>query len=111
MTIEYWAESEDGRLLLVTRPSNDWDYEDFQLFFGPSERVDERAVTSVVRQRDGGTTTIQFRAGGSAIAYAIAYFPTPSRDEDSTLSLDGNGQKLTLLSSNPATSNAAFYCR
>jgi hypothetical protein len=107
ITLEYWAGTEDGHLLLVTRPSNDWAYEDFRLFFGPSERIGERRVTNVLRERDGGTTTIEFLAGGSV----IAYFPSPLRDADSTLSLGGEELTLTPLSSDPFASDLVFYCR
>lgn len=105
--VEYWAKVEDGRVVLVIRPDTDWDYEDFRLFLGPKQRVAEREVTSVVRQRDGGTTTIEFVADGDA----VAYFPAASRDEPSTLTVAGDELELTLLSSDPSEADATFYCR
>ena len=60
--VEYAAEIPDGRRLVVTRPQDDWGYEDFRLFLGPPERVEERKVSSVQRARDGGTTTIRSRS-------------------------------------------------
>ena len=105
--VEYWAKAEDGRFVLVTRPDTDWDYEDFRLFLGPKDHIAERKVTSVVRQRDGGTTTIEFEADGSA----VAYFPVASSDETSTLTAGGDELELTLLSSDPDETDATFYCR
>jgi hypothetical protein len=65
------------------------------------EGIEERKVTNVLRERDGGTTTIEFLAEGSV----TAYFPSPLRDADSTLSLGGEELTLTLLSSDPLASD------
>jgi hypothetical protein len=64
--IEYIASVETGERLVVTRPTEDWTYDDFRLFIGEPERLIERQVTSVVRARDGGSTWIRFDFGGEA---------------------------------------------
>ena len=107
VTIEYWATTADGRLLLVTRPTNDWTYMDFRLFLGTSERVEEYEVTEVIRARDGGTTTITFLEETNA----SAYFPAPSLAANAVLTENGSKQDLTMLSTSPDASGAEFYCR
>jgi hypothetical protein len=70
--IEYAATLPDGRLLLVTRPTDEMTYSDFRLYLGPTESIAERVVASVSRALDGGTTSILFDIDG---AQATAYFP------------------------------------
>jgi hypothetical protein len=81
--VEYAAEVPDGRRLVVVRPQDDWSYDDFRLFLGPPDRVEQRKVNSVQRARDGGTTTISFQFNGAA---AEAFFPAPQNvNEPATL--------------------------
>jgi hypothetical protein len=75
VAIEYYAEVEDGSKLLVTRPVDDWDYEDFRVFFGTPEPLVEREVGEVLRATDGGSTTIRFRVDGTDY---LADFPIES---------------------------------
>lgn len=82
--LEYAAETDDGRLMVVTRPRDDWAYEDFRVFFGSVDALDERIVHSVARQEDGGTTLIELELDGAA---ATAYFP---------VELDGPPEPWTL---------------
>ena len=50
--LEYNAQATDGRFLVVVRPKDEWTYEDFRVFFGPSDRVAQRHVAkSVTRPR------------------------------------------------------------
>lgn len=70
--VEYAAETDDHRILVVTRPRDDWAYEDFRVFLGPVDALDERIVHSVARQTDGGTTFIELELDGVA---ATAHFP------------------------------------
>ncbi|MCK9459160.1 MAG: hypothetical protein M0R80_05940 [Proteobacteria bacterium] len=67
--IEYYAEVEDGSRLLVTRPENDWDYEDFRLFLGVGT-LTEREIVEVLRSSSG--TEIRFLVDG---AEWVADFP------------------------------------
>lgn len=105
--VEYAADSPDGRRLVVTRPEDDWSYEDFRLFLGPPERVEERKVDSVTRARDGGTTTIRFQLDGAA---AEAFFPTPQNvTEPATLKHGGQTFTLTVTRGTPPT-GLQFLC-
>lgn len=95
VTVEYWAGLPDGRTLIVTRPEQDWDYSDFRLFLGTQDRMLEHPVSSVVRARDGGTTTIVFTADGGR---ATAFFPSALADDATpTLTMDGATVALTLV--------------
>ncbi len=105
--VEYWVQTEDGQLLLVTRPTYDWDYTDFRVFFGPPDRVDERIVDEVQRLRDGGTTMITFDIDGTQ---ATATFPTPSGDDEPWMELGGETFALTEVTADPHE-GADFYCR
>lgn len=51
----------DGRIIVVTRPLDDWDYEDFRVYFGPRDRVSERLVYSASRD---SRTVIEFDLDG-----------------------------------------------
>jgi hypothetical protein len=72
VTVEYVATTSDGSVLLVTRPTDDWTYNDFRLFLGPIDRITERQVSNVTRYTDGGSTYITFALDGSS---AKASFP------------------------------------
>jgi len=108
--VEYLAQTEDGRVLVILRPTDDWDYEDFRLFLGEADALDERAIDSVVREKDGGTTTIEFELDG---AIATAYFPVmygPAGFEHGpwTLTLADQTTDLTELAAIPQP--AGFRC-
>jgi hypothetical protein len=81
--VEYFARTENGEQIVVTRPRDDWSYEDFRLFYGTSVLA-ERQVLDVTRLRDGGTTTLVFELDGTE---ASALFPA---------SLDGTPNAPTL---------------
>ena len=66
VTIEYVADVSDGTIIVVTRPSDDWTYDDFHLFWGTSGELSEREVVNVTRTRSGGTT-IQFSGGDGPV--------------------------------------------
>jgi hypothetical protein len=114
VTVEYFGRLEDDRYVVVTRPEHDWSYEDFRAFIGPSDRVLERRVSSVARQRDGGTTTIVIEIEGER---AELYFPVQREAErfvpgPATLSQDGN--TLAIERQPPereALEKLAFVCR
>ena len=107
---EYVATLPDGRVMLVTRPLDDWSYQDFRLFLGPPSAVAERQVASVTRFKDGGTTTILFDLDG---VQATAYFPVVVADASfaagpATLTVGGVVTSLTRATTPP--SNAAYLC-
>jgi hypothetical protein len=110
--LEYLARSEDGALLVVGRPAEDGTYEDFRLFFGPEQRLAERTIWNVVRQRDGGTTHIEFDLGGED---ADAFFPITFMDDQfqpgpATLTIGGETMPLTRLAASELPDGAAFVC-
>ncbi|HKP60867.1 MAG TPA: hypothetical protein VJV78_29260 [Polyangiales bacterium] len=45
VTVEFVADVEDGSRIVVMRPTDDWDYEDFRLFDGKDGRLIERRTT------------------------------------------------------------------
>ena len=93
VTVEYAADLTDGRRLVVIRPTDDWDYEDFRLFLGPADHMEERDVVAVTRYRDGGTTRIRCVIEGKE---SEAFFPTPWRPSDPAyLEIGGVRQELT----------------
>jgi len=105
--VEYLGTVEDGRRLVVTRPADDWSYEDFRLFLG-AESLVERKVSQVLRARDGGTTDIHFDLDGTS---AVAHFPAPSRGGPATLTAGG---RLLTISTQPAGTRpegVSFLCR
>lgn len=106
--VEYLADLPDGRRMLVIRPQDDWTYDDFRVFVGPSERMEERKVTSVTRLRDGGTTTIVFELDG---AKATAFFPAPMRAEPVTLEVSGEKTTFARVVAGERPEGASFFCR
>jgi len=110
--IEYLVETERGELLLVVRPADEeLDYDDFRLFFGPPERLLEREVETVRRQRDGGTTNILFQLNGDE---ADAFFPILFSDGafepgPATLEVDDRSVALMPVERN-VLDEAEFLC-
>ena len=108
--VEYAAALADGDVMVVTRPRDDWSYEDFRLFLGPMGAVAERKVGNVVRAKDGGSTTITFDLDGSS---AVASFPVVFADGGfapgpATLTVAGTTTSLTRQGSQPA--GATYLC-
>jgi hypothetical protein len=109
ITVEYIATLPDGKWLVVTRPSDDWTYDDFRLFLGPTDQIAERAVSSVIRFRDGGSTTITFDYDGSS---TVASFPVVLSDASfspgpATLTIAGATISLTRQ---PTLPTATYLC-
>ena len=101
VVVEYSAKVESTRRLIVTRPEHDWSYEDFRVFFGESDRVEEQNVISVVRALDGGSTWIRFKLGAED---AEAFFPTrlqapgeQAPTEPDTLEIGSKSLEIELL--------------
>jgi len=110
VVVEYAAALADGDVMVVTRPRDDWSYEDFRLFLGPMGAVAERSVGNVVRGKDGGSTTITFDLDGSS---AVASFPVVFADGGSapglaTLTVGGTTTSLTRQGAQPA--GATYLC-
>jgi hypothetical protein len=107
---EYVASTNDGNVLLVTCPIDDYSYSNFRAFYGPATAMVERSVSSVTRYKDGGSTWIVFDLDGST---ATASFPVVFADASfapgpATLTNGAQSTSLTRLSSPPA--NASYIC-
>ena len=111
MEVEYAAELEDGRLLVVLGPRDVQSYDDYRLFFGTRAHLEERPIGSFGRLRDGGTTTIDFELDGAS---AQAFFPIDFVDEmfvagQPELHIDDESIGIELLDDAPPA-GATYYC-
>jgi hypothetical protein len=110
--IEYSAELTDGRALVVLRPRDFNDYSEFRVFFGPVDRLEERELTSAARQRDGGSTDLEFEVDGQP---AHAFFPVESTEDgfmpgEPELTIDGDSVALSLTTPAQSPADASYYC-
>jgi hypothetical protein len=110
--IEYNATLSDGRALLVVRPSDDWTYQDFRVFFGATDHMAERPVGQVVRYTDGGSTTINFTIDGVA---AVASFPVQLSPGGlvkgpATLTIGATQFPLTLAPTDSPPAGESYFC-
>jgi hypothetical protein len=108
--VEYITTLSDGRWLLVTRPAEDWSYNDFRLFLGPVDRIAEHAVSNAARALDGGSTTITFDYDGTlavasfrVVAADASFLPGPA-----TLTIANQTLSLTRQSALPG--GATYVC-
>lgn len=109
---EYVANVEDEKLLVVLRPRDFTSYDEFRVFFGTPERLEECPVQNVTRAHDGGSTEIDFSVNGDE---AVAYFPIEFVDEKftpgaPTLTIDDVGLDISLGDSASA-GEAGYFCR
>jgi hypothetical protein len=110
VVVEYTASLPSGEVMVVTRPRDDWSYEDFRLFLGNLGAVAERRVTDVARMLNGGSTYIRFDLDGQQ---AEAYFPVMLVDGGfapgpATLTVAGTTTALTRQDGAPA--GAQYLC-
>jgi hypothetical protein len=105
VSLEYAAQLDDGRWIVVTSPRDAEGYEEFRAFFGPLDAMHEHTIEDVGRELDGGTTTIEIDVDG---ALATAYFPADRHGLPSTLTLDGEIETLTRL--DVAPDGATYRC-
>ena len=109
---EYVAEVEGENLLVVLRPRDLADYDEFRVFYGKPERLEECIVQNVSRAKDGGSTLIDFSVNGDE---AVAYFPVEFVDDEftpgaPTLTIDDVGLDIALGDSASAA-EAGYFCR
>jgi hypothetical protein len=110
VTTEYVASTEDGYYVVVVRPTYDWTFDDFRVYFGTAAKMSERDVVNVTRYWDGGTTQVAFNLNGST---TTAYFPVIQTDGGfgdgpATLTIGSQTLPLTRLSAPPA--DAIYVC-
>ena len=82
VAIEYVADVDDGSVIVVTHPADDYTYTDFRLFWGPAGIVAERKVDDVTRTRSGDTDIV-FEVGpalGDTVTAHFTYVLEPSAD-------------------------------
>jgi hypothetical protein len=104
---EYDARTADGHRLFVTRPKTDGHDEDFRVFYGTPERMEERELVSATR---GSTTYLVFAVDG---VEHTAVFPSQLSAPSVTprLSSAGSSQALTVLAPVSPGADLTFYCR
>jgi hypothetical protein len=112
IVVEYVAEVEGEELLVVLRPRDLTGYEEFRVFYGKPERLEECPVQNVSRALDGGSTQIDFSVNGDE---AVAYFPVElvggqfTRGAP-TLTIDDVGLEIS-LSSDDRLEGAGYFCQ
>jgi hypothetical protein len=112
VVIEYLAHTDGGDTLLVTRPDDDWSYEDFRVFYGADNALIERNASMVTRARDGGSTVIAFDVDGTEYS---AHFPVVSGDMGfapgpATLDIGSDTLSLTREPKTGAPSGFTYQC-
>ena len=75
ITLEYVADVQDGSRIVVTRPRDDWSYDDFRVFYGRGDQLIERVVTQVGR---GSFTIIEFVVDGANFKATFTSILAPS---------------------------------
>ncbi len=110
VVVEYTAQLPDQRVMVVTRPHDDWSYEDFRLFLGADGALDERHVGKVTRALDGGSTTIEFVLDGdNAVAsFPVVFDGTTFQPGQATLAIGSTTSDLTRLAAPPG--DASYRC-
>jgi hypothetical protein len=102
---EHHALLADGRVVLVTRPAVDASYQDFRVFFGPVDHLQEGTDVHVSR---GSYTQITFTWDGRPVQ---AVFGSPLAPAIvSALTIDGQTLPLTVAAAGSAPAHATFFC-
>jgi len=101
--IEHFGDSADGQRIVVTRPQDDWTYEDFKLYMGRPPALLERKVRSVAR---GSYTDIYFDVDGTE---AQAHFPSSFGGGDPSLKVGTNVMSMTVPQNSDVT-GLSFLC-
>lgn len=101
--VEYHAVSDAGPEVVVVRPDRYFEYESMRVFVSlePGEPLVERRVNEVLRQKDGGSTSIEFQMDGEP---ARAFFPI---EFDGAVFEPGREQQLTVGDREYALASAA----
>jgi hypothetical protein len=115
LAVEYFGVLEDDRRVLVVRPEEDWDYEDFRVFLGSPERVLEYPVGNVARAKDGGSTTIELTLDGDPATLDFPIVSTEAGFEPGPAMLEhGNDRFAIELIRDPDPSELEehdYFCR
>jgi hypothetical protein len=116
VTIEYLGAIEDGRRVLVVRPTDDWSYEDFRVFLGTPSNMIEREVQNVTRAKDGGSTRIELTLDDTPaqLDFPVVYTGGDTFEHGpSTLTSDGEMLSIALQDEpdSSAVDSLNFFCR
>jgi hypothetical protein len=107
ITVEIVADAPDGSQLVLTRPTVDWSYEDFRLYYGRDGKLIERVIKNASR---GSNTYLTFVVDGQDydVVFASAFL---SPNTPSTLRGKDGTQELTLVAGTPGLpEGATFAC-
>jgi hypothetical protein len=77
VTIDRVADVDNGNVIVVTHPTDDWTADDFRLFYGPEGNMVERHVYEAPGNRNGGID-IQFDVNGSRYTVQFTATITPT---------------------------------
>lgn len=105
VTLEYVARAGNGATILVTRPRDDWSYDDFRVFYGASQPLAEQPLLSVLR---GSYTTIKFLLNGAdaTVTFSSALAPAQA----STLETTDGTFPLTIVEPPALPDGTSFLC-
>jgi hypothetical protein len=107
VNIEHLGTLPDGRLLLVTSPAVDFNYQAFRLFFGPRDHLVER--TGSLQVTRGSYTRLTFDVDGHKAEAVFGSELAPS--VMSQITIDGTTQPLAVESPVRRPEGAAFFCQ
>jgi hypothetical protein len=105
VNVEHFGTLPDGRVLLVTSPAVDHSYDEFRVFFGPSDRLVERKNLQISR---GSYTRLSFDDEGQLVQ---AVFGSPLAPAVmSEITVDGQTQPLTVAPPGARPQGATYFC-
>jgi hypothetical protein len=113
VTIELVGDVADGSEIVVTRPTDDWSYEDFRLFSGSGGSLAERRVINTVRTKNGDTI-IEFESeNGVATASFTWVFDPNTMSHPGPGNIRGAGPEQTMAQRFPTPTTlpgTSFSC-
>lgn len=112
--IEYLAEVDNGKWIVVVVPEHFFAYDNFRFFYGEESRMEEYEILEVLRASDGGSTHITIRYGDTE---AEVYFPvhlsinSEEEREPASLKTDGEENLVNRLQDDAKDmEDFTFYC-
>lgn len=106
--VEYDAHTDDGHRIFVTRPDVDFSYDQFRVFYGTDQRMQERALRNATR---GSSTYLVFDLDGKD---ATALFPSSLSDaaDKPSITVESTVLPLSLIADDGGAPGAGltFVC-
>lgn len=111
LEVEFATELDDGRYFTVLKPREIESDDDYRAFFGPLDQMAEVDIVYFLREKDGGTTTIDLEIDGEA---ATAHIPVVWVGQDtefgpSTFTIGDEVHDLEILARDPLV-GAVYHC-